>query len=88
MSNVDLLRRTLSVVEQVQYLDRQYLVSMPKSGAGRRSVALPRMVADELDAHLRELPDSTLPGLVFPAPEGGYLHPENFRKRVWLPAVT
>ena len=25
--------------------------------------------------------------LVFPAPEGGYLHLENFRKRVWLPAI-
>ena len=26
-------------------------------------------------------------GLVFPAPEGGFLRPENFRNRSWLPAV-
>lgn len=27
-------------------------------------------------------------GLLFPAPEGGFLRRENFRKRVWAPAVT
>lgn len=84
-SNIDLRRRT--VVEQVQYIDRRHLVSPPKSAAGRRSVALPRLVADELEEHVRGLPDQSAEALVFPAPEGGYLHLENFRKRVWLPAV-
>src|SRR5207247_2657150 len=65
----------------------RYIVSPPKSAAGRRSVALPRLVADELDEHLRHLSDLSPSALVFPAPEGGYLHLENFRKRVWLPAV-
>jgi integrase len=85
--HVDLMRRTVSVVEQVQYIDRHYVVAPPKSTAGRRSVALPRLVADELEAHLHGLPDQSVEGLVFSAPEGGYLHVENFRKRVWLPAV-
>jgi integrase len=85
--HVDLLRRTVTVVEQVQYIDRHYVVASPKSAAGRRSVALPRLVADDLEAHLRGLPDQSAEALVFPAPEGGYLHLENFRKRVWLPAV-
>jgi len=87
-SQVDLLRRTITVVEQVQYIDRHYLVSSPKSAAGRRSVAMPRLVADELEEHLRGLPASGPDALVFPAPEGGYLHLENFRKRVWQPAVA
>jgi len=26
--------------------------------------------------------------VVFPAPEGGYLRLENFRKRVWNPAIV
>src|SRR3546814_11168047 len=43
------------------------------------------MVADELELHLRAEADAD--ALVFPAPHGGYLHLENFRKRVWLPAV-
>jgi integrase len=86
-SHVDLLRRTIAVVEQVQYLDRRHLVSPPKSAAGRRSVALPGFVVNELDGHLREIPDRSADALVFPAPEGGYLHLENFRKRVWLRAI-
>ncbi len=87
-SHVDLLRRTITVVEQVQYIDRHYVVSPPKSAAGRRSVAMPRFVADELEEHLRALPAVGPEALVFPAPEGGYLHLENFRKRIWLPAVA
>jgi integrase len=87
-AHVDLLRRSITVVEQVQYFERRYVVSPPKSAAGRRSVALPRLVADELDEHLRRLPDTTPDAVVFPAPEGGYLHLENFRKRVWLPAIN
>jgi integrase len=86
-SHIDLLRRTITVVEQVQYIDRRYVVSPPKSAAGRRSVALPRLVADELDRHLCQLADQSADALVFPAPEGGYLHLENFRQRVWLPAI-
>lgn len=86
-SHIDLLRRTITVVEQVQYIDRHYVVSAPKSAAGRRSVALPRLVTDELDGHLRQLADQSADAVVFPAPEGGYLHLENFRKRVWLPAI-
>jgi integrase len=86
-SHVDLLRCTVTVVEQVQYIGRRHIVSPPKSAAGRRSVALPRLVADELEEHLHGLPEQSAEALVFPAPEGGYLHLENFRKRVWLPAV-
>jgi integrase len=77
----------VTVVEQVQYIGRRHIVSPPKSAAGRRSVALPRLVADELEEHLHGLPEQSAEALVFPAPEGGYLHLENFRKRVWLPAV-
>jgi integrase len=85
--HVDLLRRTISIVEQVQHIDGAHVVSGPKSAAGRRSVSVPRFVADALDAHLRSLDDQSSEALVFPAPEGGYLVAQNFRKRTWLPAV-
>ncbi|MGQ0615752.1 MAG: tyrosine-type recombinase/integrase [Acidimicrobiia bacterium] len=87
-SNVDLLRRTVTVIEQVQYIDGRYLTAPPKSAAGRRSVALPRVVAEELEKHLLGLADHSVDALVFTAPEGGFLHLENFRKRVWNPAVA
>ncbi len=86
--HVDLLRRTLTVVEQVQYLDGEFLVSPPKTAAGRRSVALPRLVAKELDAHLRAHAEDATDAIVFESPEGGFLRFDNFRNRVWSPAVT
>ena len=42
---------------------------------------------DALDAHLRAYAEPGADALVFAAPEGGYLRLENFRKRVWAPAV-
>lgn len=80
--HVDLLRRTISITEQVQHIDGEFVVSPPKSAAGRRSVSLPRLAADALDAHLRSLEDQSSEALVFPAPEGGYLVAQNFRKRM------
>ncbi len=86
--HVDLLRRTVTVVEQVQYIGGGHLTLPPKSAAGRRSVAVPAVVADGLSGHLGRFAEPGPDGLVFPAPDGGFLRLENFRKRVWLPAVT
>lgn len=84
---VDLLRRAITVVEQVQYISGRHVVSAPKSSASRRPVALPAVVVAALEEHLAAYAEPGNEGLVFPAPEGGYLGLENFRKRVWTPAV-
>jgi integrase len=50
-------------------------------------VAIPPNIVPAIEAHLA----SVGPGpeaLVFPAPEGGYLSRNSFRKRVWLPALA
>jgi integrase len=86
--HLDLLRRTVSVVEQVQYLDREYKVSPPKSASGRRSVAIPAFVATALEQHLERCAGAGPDAIVFSAPQGGHLHLENFRKRVWDPTVA
>ncbi|MGH9120731.1 MAG: tyrosine-type recombinase/integrase [Acidimicrobiales bacterium] len=86
--DVDLLRRTITVVEQVQYIGGRHQVLTPKTAAGRRSVAVPSSVAQVLEEHLSGFAEPGPDGLVFPAPEGGYLRLENFRKRVWQPAVA
>ena len=85
--HVDLLRRSVTVVEQVQRIGGRFVVLPPKSAAGRRSVALPTLVATALQEHLATFGEPGPEGLVFPAPEGGFLRPENFRNRAWLPAV-
>ena len=50
--HVDLLHRTVTVIEQVQRIGGSFVVLPPKSAAGRRSVALPTLVADALQDHL------------------------------------
>lgn len=85
--DVDLLRRTIAVAEQVQYISGRHVVSAPKSAAGRRSVALPSITATALEEHLASYAEPGAEGLVFPAPEGGFMRRENFRKRVWAPAT-
>lgn len=65
-----------------------YSVMAPKSAAGRRSVAVPSIVVEALEEHLASFSEPGSDGLVFPAPNGGFLRLENFRKRIWLPAVA
>ncbi|MGH9023581.1 MAG: tyrosine-type recombinase/integrase, partial [Acidimicrobiia bacterium] len=85
--SVDLLRRVITVVEQVQRISGGHEVSSPKSSSGRRSVPLPALVAEALTEHLAVYTEPGADALVFPAPEGGFLRPENFRSRVWIPAT-
>ncbi len=84
---VDLLRRTITVVEQVRYIGDRHQTLPPKSAAGRRAVSVPGVVVAAVEEHLAAYSEPGLDGLVFPAPEGGYLRLENFRKRVWQPAT-
>ncbi|MDQ3294053.1 MAG: site-specific integrase [Actinomycetota bacterium] len=85
--NVDLLHRSIAVVEQVHAGGGHHHVSPPKSAAGRRSVAVPSIVVESLEIHLGEFAEAGSAGLVFPAPSGGFMRPENFRRRVWTPAT-
>jgi integrase len=85
--HVDLLHRTITVVEQVQVVAGRFEVHAPKSAAGRRAVPLPSFIVEALEWHLRDVAEPGPDGIVFPSPEGGHLRLENFRRRVWEPAV-
>ena len=86
--HVDLLRRTVTVVEQVQVVAGRFEVQAPET---------PRPAAEpsRYPAWSSRPSSSTSPivaepgpdGVVFPSPEGGYLRLENFRRRAWEPAV-
>ena len=84
---VDLRRGEVDVVEQLTELARRLTVGPPKSTAGRRTVALPASILPALAEHLERWAEPGPNGLVFPAPEGGFLRHSNFRRRVWLPAT-
>lgn len=57
----------------------------PKTKAGRRTVKLPRSVAEELSAHISRF-DIRECEFIFQAPTGGPVR-KTFRQRFWLPAV-
>jgi integrase len=84
-SRVDLLRGTVEVVEIVVDVQGVVEVGPPKTRASRRTVGLPRFVAEELARHLAELGESD--GFVFPAALGGPMRVNGFRARVWRPAT-
>lgn len=60
----------------------------PKSNAGRRTVTLPRPVVEELDRHVACYTSGGADDYVFTTPSGGPIDRNNFRNRVWLPAIA
>ncbi|HEY6709315.1 MAG TPA: site-specific integrase, partial [Actinomycetota bacterium] len=82
---VDLLRGTVTVAEIVVEVGGVLHIGPPKTRASRRTVGLPRFVADELAAHLAGPGDPE--HFVFTAPRGGALRVTAFRARVWRLAI-
>jgi len=83
---VDLLRRTVDVSEIVVDVGGHLYVGPPKTSAGRRVVALPRVTSEPLADHLKA--NARRPeDFVFTDPEGGPVHLNAWRRRFWAPAV-
>jgi integrase len=83
---LDLERRTIAVVEQLNETAGRLEWGPPKTAAGRRSVSIPSALAEVLAAHL-ERPLVSRSGLVFPSPLAEPLRRSNFTRRVWAPAT-
>lgn len=86
-ARIDLGRRTITVVEQLNELSGRLEWGPPKTAAGRRAVSIPGALA-ELLAEQLERPSVERSGLVFPSPFGEPLRRSNFARRVWAPATT
>lgn len=69
--HVDLLHRTVTVVEQTQVLkDGTIVTGPPKTAAGVRTVSLPALLVSELEQHLQDHATVHPDALVFPGPGG------------------
>lgn len=86
VSDLDLLKRRLTVRRTLSEVRGVVRLAEPKTAASRRQVALPAFLVDVLAAHLDEHPPSD--GLVFTSADGSPLRRTNFRRRAWLPAVA
>lgn len=64
---------------------RYGLREWPKTRDSNRVIPLPAHLRDEL---WKLLADGPPDALLFPSPTGGYLHDNNFRHRVWYPALV
>jgi integrase len=84
-TRLDLLRGTLTIVEQLTEVKGQLIIRSPKTPASRRQIALPRTLADMLAEHLSVQPP--VDGYVFTSPMGALLRRTAFRRRFFLPAV-
>jgi integrase len=67
--------------------DGKLIEQEPKSRAGRRTVAFPREIVDELRWHLERFAEPGDDGLVFVGPLGAQLRHSNFRD-IWLVALA
>ncbi len=93
VGHVDLLRRTITVQEQVtRGRGGRTEIGAPKSEAGNRTLRIPPQLADVIGAHLatRGLTGADHDRLLFPAPntDNRPLDYGNWRLRIWLPAVA
>jgi integrase len=87
--NVDLDACTVRVVSSLTETDSGTLLpGLPKSAAGRRTVQLPPLITPSLRNHLDRYAQPGDDGPVFVSPRGERLRRSNFRRRVWLPALT
>ncbi|MCU1370090.1 MAG: site-specific integrase [Ilumatobacteraceae bacterium] len=85
---IDFNKATIRVVEQVTQPDSKTLVcGPPKTEAGVRTVTMPPEVMAALKDHMKKFAEPGKNGLVFTAPQGGYIRRSNFYRRAWLPAV-
>src|SRR5215211_2564963 len=77
------LDRKQRIVNVVRTVSGGVVVELAKTDGARRQVPLSRRALDTLDA----LPPRLDTPLLFPAPEGGLMNLDNFRRREWAPAI-
>ncbi len=90
VEDLDLLARTVTFAQViVKDASGRPLSAGTKSDASHRAIAIPDPLVDILAAHLarRGLTAADDQELVFVSPSGGMLQQDNWRRRVWLPAV-
>jgi integrase len=81
---IDFLARTIDVVEIVTEAGGRLHEGPPKARAGRRTVPMPRHVAESLETACGSIGQEAL---VFAGERGAALRGSAFRRRVWQPAV-
>ncbi|GAA0498964.1 tyrosine-type recombinase/integrase [Streptomyces olivaceiscleroticus] len=89
LRHVDLLHATVSVEQQIQQTAKHRVyVGPPKTARSYRTVPLPRVAVDTMNAHLRDFPVDGPESWVFTAPQGGPVVYTHFMDGAWRPACA
>jgi integrase len=86
VSDVDFLRRTLTVSQTISEVEGRLNVAPTKSRKSRRTMSVPQFLIDELAAHAARFRRSD-EALFFAGPKGGALR-RSFAARTFTPAVA
>lgn len=70
---------TLRVRRAVTYRQGKFHVGEPKTAAGIRDVAVPPHIRPVIKAHLKNHVAKDAESLLFPMPDGGHMHGDNYR---------
>lgn len=86
---VDLLHRHVQVVAQLGRDETGHWALQPvKTSASRRESHCPPSLSARSTTTFRRWSGRGREGFVFTAPDGGHIDPDNFRSRIWIPAVS
>lgn len=86
--DLDLDAGTVKVERQlIQITGKGLVFTDPKSAAGKRTIAIPELILDELKAHVKVFARDGDEGLLFVGPDNGPLRNTNFNRRVWAKAL-
>ncbi len=87
VGSIDFLRRSVTVQATINEIEGRFVEGDGKTNASVRTISLPRLVTDELAAHLARTGRTDPSELVLQAPHGGPVRAANFRLRVYDPAT-
>lgn len=89
LRHIDLLHAAVSVEQQVQQTARHGVyVCPPKTARSYRTVPMPRMAVDAVNAHLEEFPVAGQEGWLFTGRQGGPVVYTAFMDGSWRPACA
>jgi integrase len=87
LARIHLLRRRIDITTTLSEVNGK-LHAVPPKTRESRTIAIPPFVADALGVHIGRFTDGDPAGLVFTTDSGAPLRSSNFRRNVWLPAIS
>jgi integrase len=83
---IDFLRKTVTIEATVNEVDGQLIIGDGKTRSSVRTISLPDFIVDVLAEHL-QVTGRKEADYVLQAPDGGPVRANNFRRRVYRPAL-